>query len=127
MIHPDRRQELYEQLKRETYEGMAADRLEAERRRNLLWDIEGWDGDTLRVYITGCGLLEVPADEVWRFGSALLAEHQLRYSEDEWADGAECDLCGERDVIGCIGGTHYYCASHEIEVSEMYVDDQMGS
>lgn len=32
----------------------------------------------------------------------------------------ECDECGREDVVGCIGGTHYYCTRHEEAVAEMH-------
>jgi hypothetical protein len=34
----------------------------------------------------------------------------------------ECDECGRNDVVGCIGGTHYYCTRHEDKVAEMHAE-----
>lgn len=75
--------ELARQLEREHYEGMAADRLDTERKR-FDWDLEGWSStDELHLYIAGSGLHRIPADEVVRLASALLAEHQLHFTEEE--------------------------------------------
>lgn len=79
MMHPEHREELAAQLRREHREGMAAERLERER-RTFYWGIEGWTGDDeLQVHIAGMGTLRIVADEVVRFANALLAEHELRF------------------------------------------------
>ncbi len=38
----------------------------------------------------------------------------------------ERDECGREDVVGCIGGTHYYCTRHEDQVAEMHAKDALG-
>ena len=35
----------------------------------------------------------------------------------------ECDECGRNDVVGCIGGTHYYCYRHEDKVAAIHAYD----
>ena len=40
-------------------------------------------------------------------------------------DMAECDECGRNDIVGCIGGTHYYCTWHEKEVTTMHDNDML--
>lgn len=88
----ERQRELARQLEREHRAGMAADRLEAERKR-FYWDIEGWTGeDELQVHIAGMGTLRIAADEVIRFANALLAEHQIRFET--------CPVCGQPDNCG---------------------------
>lgn len=68
-----------QQLHREHLEGIAAERLERERRA-LTWDIEGWTGDDeLVVHVAGMGTLRLPADEVVRLANAMLTEHELRF------------------------------------------------
>lgn len=106
-------EELARQFGVEYREGMAADRLEAER-SGFGWDIEGWSStDQLLLYIAGSGLHRIPVDEVARLGSALLAEHQLHFTDDISANeildehhvvvnvsdfgdeiGDHCDTCG---------------------------------
>ena len=76
------RASLADQLRREHYEGMAADRLDRER-REFRWDIEGRTADgELMFYIAGSGLHKIPYDELPRLANALLAEHQLRAEEE---------------------------------------------
>jgi hypothetical protein len=45
---------------------------------------------------------------------------------DQWMaiEDAECDACGRNDVVGCIGGTHYFCTRHEDTVAEMHISDE---
>lgn len=79
----DDREELARQLAHEHRAGMAEERLERER-RSFNWDIEGWSStDQLLLYIAGSGLHRIPADEVVRLASAMLAEHQLHFTEEE--------------------------------------------
>jgi hypothetical protein len=85
--------DLARQLEREHYEGMAADRLEAER-KSFAWDVEGWDGDTLLLYIAGSGLHRIPADEVVWLANAMLAEHQLHFTEEVECDHSSIRISG---------------------------------
>jgi len=40
---------------------------------------------------------------------------------------AQCDAEGcDEEAFGCIGGTHYFCLLHEVEVAEMHVTDTEG-
>ena len=83
--------ELRQQLYREHREGMAADRLEAER-SGFGWDIEGWSStDQLLLYIAGSGLHRIPRVEVVRLANAMLAECELSTVEDVQMT---CDTCG---------------------------------
>lgn len=78
----DTREHLARQLHQEHRVGMAAERLEAERKR-FGWEIEGWSStDQLLLYIDGSGLHRIPADEVVRLANAMLAEHQLHFTEE---------------------------------------------
>ena len=75
--------ELRQQLYREHREGMAADRLEAER-SGFGWDIEGWSStDQLLLYIAGSGLHRIPRVEVVRLANAMLAEHEMHTRESD--------------------------------------------
>lgn len=75
--------ELRRQLLQEHREGRAADEL-ARQQADALWEFEGWTAtDRLQVYITGMGLLRIPADEVVRLGNALLAEHEIHTRGDD--------------------------------------------
>lgn len=85
--------DLAAQLHREHREGMAEERLEAERRK-FDWDIEGWSStDQLLLYIAGSGLHRIPADEVVRLANAMLAEHQIRFYPDRQVDYGYEERC----------------------------------
>lgn len=82
MHHPERMNDLAEQLRQEHRAGMAEDKL-AYQRRQFMWDIEGWSAtDQLLLYIPGVMILRIPVDEVARLGAALLAEHESHTRED---------------------------------------------
>jgi hypothetical protein len=49
---------------------------------------------------------------------------RFNVTRTEWPEDVECDECGRNDVVGCIGGTHYFCTRHEAEVTAMHAKDE---